>query len=249
MDKWIFITGISDGIGKSVSIKLAQKGYKVLGISRNKPDYLERYAGSVSWFPFDLSQNSGFDLFEEKVRAFTRTLHGVILNAGINYHSHLHKLDDKKIKEILDVNLTGHVFVIKYLFDLLAPGGQVIFVSSSSVNLPEPNIALYTATKSALESIALSLNVEAASKGLKFKIVRPGGVDTDFWNKAGVPGGTPIGRFVLSPDKVGDDIILAMGENHLFVNSGFLTKVASLLHKFGPKFLVRFSQLRHKVER
>ncbi len=245
-NKWVFITGISSGVGKHLTLKMADNGYNVIGISRSEPDYLNKYIDRVFWFSFDLANDQDFSSFAEKIKTFTQRLDVVVLNAGVAYHSSLWELEDEKIKEIINANVLNHVFVLKYLFPLLPYGSQVMFVSSSSVSFPEPNISLYTASKSALESIALSLNVEATSRGLKFKIIRPCGINTDFALKSGVPGGKPAGRFVLNPDTVAEDIILALNRNKILFKSGVLAKFAGLLSKFTPEFLIKISVYRHK---
>lgn len=246
--KWVFITGISDGVGKYLATKLADGGYKILGISRSKPDYLEQYKEKIFWFPFDLANTVDCNSLVQKLQIYTHEIDLIILNAAEAYYAKLWELNEEKILRLLNINLLSPIYILKYFLPFLPLGGQVIFVSSSAVNFPAPYMALYAAAKAAQESIALSLNVEAVSKGLIFKIIRPGEIATGLALKAGVQGGIPTGRFVLSPEKVADGIVAAIRSSKTIINLGFVSKLMNCLNKFGPLLLLKLSLFRHKQQ-
>ncbi len=80
--KWVFITGISSGVGKTVAEKLLVEGYSVIGTSRTRPDDLEEKK-NMHWICCDFSRKMKFDDIAAKVSALTNELDCVILNAGM----------------------------------------------------------------------------------------------------------------------------------------------------------------------
>lgn len=243
--KAVFITGISEGVGKSLAMKFADRGDRVLGISRSKPLYLDSYKDLVFWREFDLSGKPDFGALKKYIITIAGKLDVVILNAAEAYYDELWSAADEKIRRIVEVNFLNIAYLLKYLIPIMVPGGQVVFVTSSAVNFPAPYMALYAASKAAQESIALSLNVEAMARRITFKIVRPGEIATNLAKKSGVPLGAKSGGMTLDAATVAEATITALKRNRLVTNVGITSIVMSALRNLGPSLLVKLSAGRH----
>ena len=69
-----------------------------------------------------------------------------------------------------------------------ADGGSVINLGSIAPDLGLPNSAVYSATKSAVESISRSLATELAPRKIRVNTIAPGGVETEGLHEGGIAG-------------------------------------------------------------
>jgi len=59
---------------------------------------------------------------------------------------------------------------------LAIPQGQIVSISSESVEMPFPMLALYAATKAAVETLSEGLRAELRSDGIRVSVLRSGSV-------------------------------------------------------------------------
>jgi NAD(P)-dependent dehydrogenase (short-subunit alcohol dehydrogenase family) len=82
---------------------------------------------------------------------------------------------------VIAANLTGAFLVAKHGLPVLAQEGSLTFVGAVSERLQLPGMAAYAASKAALDTFAVTLAKEERKH--KVSVLRPGAVDTPFWNK------------------------------------------------------------------
>jgi 3-oxoacyl-[acyl-carrier protein] reductase len=89
-------------------------------------------------------------------------------------------------------------------------GGSVINISSVASTAAPPNSVVYSATKSAVDTIARVLGKELGARKIRVNTIAPGGVETEGTHTAGIVGsdfekmmvdGTPLGR-LRQPDDI-----------------------------------------------
>nr|GFD00791.1 tropinone reductase-like 3 [Tanacetum cinerariifolium] len=83
-------------------------------------------------------------------------------------------------------------------------GGTIINISSGASKMPMAGVALYSATKAALDALTVSLSKELGAKNIRVNSILPGATDTEGAASAGVTAGsaaetmfianTPLGR-------------------------------------------------------
>lgn len=110
MNKVVFITGASSGIGKSIGEFLLEKGFKVYGTSRKPELYSESKIKLVS-----LDVRSSQSIFEaiEAVIAIEGKIDVLINNAGVGITGPLEEIPLEEIKNNFETNLFGPIAVMK----------------------------------------------------------------------------------------------------------------------------------------
>ncbi len=245
--KWAFVTGISEGIGKSVALRLEKNGYNVLGISRTEPKYLSDHP-NIYWFQLDLSETLNKDEFLTKVKSHTKSISIVVLNAAQAHYGKVLDMDDDLLLKMININLLTSIHIIKTLIQIMESGGHVVLVGSSGAYFPAPNNALYAAIKAAQGHLAMSLNVEHLKENIKFKVCRPGFTATPMAERTGRPeklSGTEW-FWNMTPDHVANDIIKLTRSKRFMINSGWVSKLMSIFSRISPKLCLFISIQRHK---
>lgn len=114
-------------------------------------------------------------------------IHILVHNAAVSGFAPLGALTEEHIDEVIGINLRG-VMLLTSLVCAHMPehaGGRVIFVSSvGSRYTPPPGLATYSATKSAMVSLARTWATEGKEKGVNFNCVDTGNVDTALFRQA-----------------------------------------------------------------
>jgi 3-oxoacyl-[acyl-carrier protein] reductase len=183
--KVALVTGGGTGVGKSTSLQLARRGYRVaINYSRSKDD-AEQTAAEVSEHgarAITIACNVADD---SQVRAMIATcqrefgrLDVVVNNAGTTHfvpHTDLEAMSEDKWDEILAVNLKGPFFVSRAAIPVLrsSGGGSIINVASvagvagsgSSIAYAASKGGLITLTKSLAKAFAPDIRVNAVCPG------------------------------------------------------------------------------------
>lgn len=178
----VIITGVSSGIGLSITNVLLEQGAIVYGIARSQDklsDIKQKYPDNFIPVEADLSNESGW---QAVATAMPESIDTVILNAGTCEYMEKGKIDVDLIKRVFDINFFANVNAANlFLNDNKWSVKQFCVVSSSAHFLAMPRGEAYGASKAALsyfyESIQLSY------PDIDFSIVHPGFVETPLTDK------------------------------------------------------------------
>ena len=182
LDKIALITGGSKGIGKSIAIKLRNKGYKTIICSRNKCNLRD-----IDHIVCDISNlNDLTELYNKIINKYGR-LDILINNAGIEgVEKPLEELEFTDINNIININLLGTINVTKLFTNILKKtNGKIIMISSIAAGNNIYNCyrrTLYSMTKSAISTFVRGLAGELKDKCCVFS-VNPPFVDTDLLDR------------------------------------------------------------------
>lgn len=110
----------------------------------------------------------------------------LILNSGVGWFGELEKLDNKKLKEMLWVNLERHIILVKSVIKSWKErkSGHFIFIASISAYEGLYGDNAYSGSKAGLLGFARSLAKECRNFGIKVTVISPGTTNTNFWLKA-----------------------------------------------------------------
>lgn len=187
-DDRILVTGASSGIGWAVCKKLAAEGAFVVATGRNeeKLEQLVEELGGPARAAFvvkDIPEDvASLDKWMRAVAETHGRLKGAVLAAGMQHIAPLAHFPAKKIDELVQLNLVANIMLAKGFCDRrvnAGPGSALAFVSSISSIVGEPAIAVYSATKGAINSFTRSLAAEVATRGIRVNSVLPGLVKTE----------------------------------------------------------------------
>lgn len=178
--KVALVTGASVGIGKAVAVGLVGAGFTVIGTSRNAAK-AEPVAG-VHFVDLDVASDSSV----EKVIADIIEAHGridvLVNNAGIGYSGAAEESSAGQAQQIFDVNVFGVIRLTNAVLPIMRAqkSGRIVNLSSILGIIPQPYMAVYAASKHAVEGYSESLDHELREFGVRVALVQPAWTNTSF---------------------------------------------------------------------
>lgn len=128
----------------------------------------------------DLSQIDGPDkIVEATLAAFGSKIHILVNNAALEFDKALLDTTAEDYAKIFDVNVRGALLMTKAVVPHLQAPGRIINISSVGARLGLPKLALYCASKAALEGLTRCLAAELGDVGHTVNNVNPGPVESD----------------------------------------------------------------------
>ena len=180
-DTQCVITGAADGIGKVLARQFIQVGYPVTGIDVDEAQAEKtrtEFATAGSEIDFIIANLAD----EGDLDHILNTLEGRppvsvwVHNAGINAVGRFGILELARQEAVLTINFAAPLLLTAGLLrrNLIAPGGNLVFIASLSHYVGYPGAAVYAATKDGLVAYARSLRVGLARRGINTLTVYPG---------------------------------------------------------------------------
>ncbi|HWK76857.1 SDR family oxidoreductase [Microbacterium sp.] len=185
-----WVTGASSGIGRASAIALADEGFTVAATAR-RTDALDRLVkeiadrgGTAIAVPADVSDLAQQSDVIARVQDQLGLVSTSVLAAGTNTPQRFwSELNMTRFTEIVNTNLVSVAAAVHDLIPgmLTLRGGQFVFVSSWAAWRHSPGAGVaYATSKSALATIAETVNAQLGSAGIRACHLCPGDVDTDF---------------------------------------------------------------------
>jgi 3-oxoacyl-[acyl-carrier protein] reductase len=207
--KYALVTGGSRGIGRAVSVKLAEMGYYILiNYNSNHPEaentlQLVREKGSDGeLLKFDVaSQEEAEKVIGQWLAAHEGAYIRVLVNnAGIRKDALVMWMKNEEWHDVLNTNLHSFLYVTRFLIKdmLINKSGRIINVVSLSGLKGLPGQANYSAAKAGVIGATKALAQEIAKKNVTVNAVAPGFIRTDMTRDLDEPqlkGMIPMGRF------------------------------------------------------
>src|SRR2546421_2849033 len=185
------VTGASSGIGKAAAMALVEAGFAVVGTSRNV-SALSPVDG-VTFVDLDVGSDSSVAAAVARVIEGFGRLDVLVNNAGFGAAGAAEESSVAQAQSVFDVNVFGVIRMMKAVLPhMRAQGeGRIINVSSVLGFVPGPYMAVYTASKHAIEGYSESVDHEVREHGVRVLLVEPGYTKTGFEANA-VPADGPL---------------------------------------------------------
>jgi short-subunit dehydrogenase len=182
----VWITGASSGIGKAMAFEWARLGFKVV-LSARRKELLEEIAleirnsdGEALVVPVDIMEEKSIEDAVQRIITTWGRLDIAVANAGFGVFGGIDKLTAKDWNRQLQGNVTGLALTVKYTLPHLKQNqGRIGLVGSVGAYLPNPNVGAYGASKAAVNSIGLTLQVELMGTGVSCTTIHPGFVESE----------------------------------------------------------------------
>ena len=178
----ILITGASRGLGANFAKVLANDGFRIIGIGRNK-NSLEKVITNLPNQQFnhkflELDITDGISVNKQLSGL---NLYGLINNAGIANTKLLHKETYSDLSNIIDTNLLGSLNVSNAVIPkmMINKRGKIINIASTLGYRPLAYVGAYSATKAALIQVTKSQSIELARYNICVNALAPGYILTD----------------------------------------------------------------------
>ena len=186
MQKTIFITGASTGLGKATAKLFQSKGWNVIATMRQPEKDTElSQLKNVTLLPLDVTNTAQIDSTVKQALSLG-DIDVVFNNAGYGLIGPLESTTDRQIVRQLETNVLGTIRVTQAFIPWFRKRKAGLFISTTSIGglITFPLSSIYHATKWALEGWSESLAFELGKFGIGVKTVSPGGIKTDFISRS-----------------------------------------------------------------
>jgi glucose 1-dehydrogenase len=229
--KVALVTGSSQGIGRSIAVRFAQEGAKVVINYNRTPGGAEQALAEVKAAGSDgLMVKADLSNLEEVrhliaagIEHFGR-LDILVNNAGVGNHAPFWEVTEADYDKVLNVNLKAVFFATQAMVQHLMSTkrrGRIINISSVHEELPFPNFTAYCASKGGLKMITRNLSVELGPLGININNIAPGAIETPMNKKllndpqklSSLLGQIPLARLGKPDDVAGLAVFLASADS------------------------------------
>lgn len=180
--KTVLITGASSGIGRACALRFAREGARLILAGRNRAALEETAARTSAALVLeaDLAVPGDLASFCERVLEAAPVLDVLVHNAGVGIYASSYETDIEQADLLMSLNFLAPVEITRKLLPRMQRGGSVVAISSIAGLVALPGMAVYAASKHALNAYADILRVELSDRGIHVLSVCPGYVATPF---------------------------------------------------------------------
>lgn len=185
--KHVIITGTSRGIGFELAKLFAEKGHKVLAISRNVKPLTDINHPNITTLSVDVSQNNDLKKVTEFVENNWKKVDILINNAGKLINKPFTALTTEDFLEVYNVNVFGVAELTKNMIPFLQKGSHVVTISSMGGiqgSMKFPGLAAYSSAKGAVITLSELLAEEYKEQQIAFNVLAIGAVQTEMLAEA-----------------------------------------------------------------
>lgn len=182
MNKTIFITGASSGLGKETAKLFALKGWTVIAAMRHPEKETElSLLPNIHLLKLDLCHPEQLTEIASAAEKIS-TVDVLLNNAAYGLMGALEGSTDEQLAQQINTNLLGTILISKAFLPYFRnrKNGTIITITSSTVNVPYPFVAAYAATKAALKTWTEAMSYELSQFGIHIKTVVPAYMQTNF---------------------------------------------------------------------
>jgi 3-oxoacyl-[acyl-carrier protein] reductase len=212
--KVALISGGSRGLGAELVAGFLKRRYRVATLSRTKTDFIDRMLRAqrrqidFHWNSVDGCDHDALHEFVVGVVGQFGRIDVLVNNAGMATEGVLPTMRVRDIVEAVDVNLTAALVLSQICSRVMLRQGSGCIVNISSVNAirGRSGVAVYSATKAALDGLTRSLARELGPRNIRVNSVAPGYFESDMVkemteeNTQRIARRTPLGRLARIED-------------------------------------------------
>lgn len=183
------VTGGSRGIGRAISVALAEAGMRVyINYTANKgaadsavDQCLGCGKGTASALQFDVASKEEVEKAINAIKEESGRLDVLVNNAGISHNALLLRTKDEDWDRVMDINLKGAFLCSRAALKLLlkSTSGRIVNVSSVVGEMGNPGQVAYVASKAGVLGLTKAMAKELGSRQITVNAVTPGFIDTD----------------------------------------------------------------------
>lgn len=188
MNKTVFITGASGGIGRACALLFAENGYNIAAnyfsndkMASSLVSQVERLGVKCETYKFDVAdENAAGEAVSKAIATFGK-IDVLINNAGIALQKLFDEVTSDECDRLFNVNTKGAINMAKFVSRHMIKNhsGKIINISSMWGTVGGSMEVHYSATKAALIGLTKALSKELGPSGINVNCIAPGFIDTD----------------------------------------------------------------------
>lgn len=195
MKKIAVITGASSGMGKEFALQISKNFSSIdeIWLLARRENLLNDLVKEIHYYaddinvrliPGDLCDEDTISLLKNLLNSKNIKIKMLVNCAGFGKLGAFENSDLKQQTDMIDVNIKALVKITYICLPYMAYNSRIINFASSAAFLPQPNFAIYAATKAFVLSFSRALSRELKKDYIYVTAVCPGPVNTDFFNIA-----------------------------------------------------------------
>lgn len=181
-ERTVLISGGSRGLGAELISGFHAQGCNVASFSRNKTEFIEQQIGAgLHWSAIDGRDHSAVRAFVNDTASRFGRIDLLVNNTGIARQAVLPLMREDDIIDMVDTNLTAALLLAQSCSRVMLRQAAGCIVNVSSVNAirGHEGVAVYSATKAALDGFTRSLARELGPRNIRVNSVAPGYFESD----------------------------------------------------------------------
>lgn len=187
MPETLLLTGSSSGIGRATALYFAERGWNVVATMRTpeKADASMRRDG-LHLVPLDVTDAASIRAAVAGTLARFGAIDAVVNNAGYGLVGPFEATTPEQVSRQFATNVFGLMDVTREVLPHLRErrAGVIVNVASMGGRITFPLYSAYHGTKWAVEGFSEALTYELEPFGVRVKIVEPGPIKTDFYDRS-----------------------------------------------------------------
>lgn len=228
--KVVLISGGSRGLGSVIVSKCLKLGYRVATFSRSETNFVQELYHqdpeneTFLWRAVEGSDRQAIKNLVTEVNQCYGQIDVLINNAGIGFDGVLPLMRTSDIEQLIDVNLKGTIFLTQACSRVMIQqqSGCIINISSVNAIRGHSGVAIYSATKAALDGLTRSLARELGQKNIRVNSVAPGYFESEMVSnltektKQQIIRRTPLGR-LANIEEIANVLLFLMSAQASFI--------------------------------
>jgi NADP-dependent 3-hydroxy acid dehydrogenase YdfG len=191
-DKVVMVVGATGGIGKALTAKLAAQGARLVLAAQNS-DRLNHLSSQIPHsehilVPTDITDPEQVQILMEKAIAQYGQVDALVNAAGAGILKQFNKIEPSDLDKMLDLNLKGSFYTCQAAINVMKEkkSGHICNVVGILGKHSMAMAAAYCASKFGVVGFSKCMADEVKRYGIKFTIFYLGGIDSPFWDNAGL---------------------------------------------------------------
>lgn len=230
--KYALVTGASGGIGKAISLKLAENGYGLyLHYNQNEQEILAltEQINNVPTYPIqaDLAKKHAVTAILSQIH---HDIDVIIHNSAAAYVGLITDMDDQEVYDMVQLQITSPFLLTKYLLPSMIrkKAGDIIVITSIWGFTGASCEVLYSMVKGGLNTFVKALAKEVAPSGIRVNGIAPGFIDTKMNShlteeeREALRQEIPMGRFG-KPSEVADLVEFLLSDRASYINGEIIS--------------------------
>ncbi len=244
--KIVLITGASSGIGAEFVRQLDREleSIEEFWLVARRKERMERLSEelnhTVRIFAEDVRDYSFYETLERRLKEQNADIKILVNCAGYGIIGRVAERSVEELSGMIDVNCRALTALTGICLPYMKRNARILQIASSAAYLPQPDFAVYAATKAYVLSYSRALAEELYGQEIYVTAVCPGPVATEFFETAEQYGASYGFKkyFRMQPEKVVAEAIRASRRKQTVVTPGLPMKGFRILTKLVPHEII-----------